>query len=89
MRKTNSSRKNKASYYEKLNANSDVPKDEFKKQFEGAVLPNGRGLGAKLLSEDQWYTHPDLIELYNSRQTPPASFDATAKGMKFNFKAYL
>ena len=71
----------KSSYYEKLNVHSDVPKDMFEKQFEGAKLPNnGRGMGAVLPSEDEWYTHPDLEALYNSRQTPPASYDATALG---------
>ena len=73
----------KSSYYEKLNVHSDVPKEMFEKQFEGAKLPdNGRGMGAILPSEDEWYTHPDLEALYNSRQTPPASYDATALGMK-------
>ena len=74
----------KSSYYEKLNVHSDVPKDMFEKQFEGAKLPdNGRGMGAILPSEDEWYTHPELEALYNSRQTPPASYDATALGMNY------
>ena len=30
--------------------------------------------------ESEWFTSPELEELYNSRQTPSASFDATAKG---------
>jgi hypothetical protein len=53
---------------------------------EGAILPpnpitkEGRGLGAFLPDESEWYTSPELEELYNSRQTPPASFDATARG---------
>jgi hypothetical protein len=38
-----------------------LPKDLFEKQMEGAVLPDlGRGLGAVLPDEDEWFTHPDL-----------------------------
>jgi len=33
-----------------------------------------------LPDESEWYTSPELEELYNSRQTPPDSFDATAIG---------
>ncbi len=56
---------------------------------EGAILPpntkteEGRGLGAFLPDESEWYTSPELEELYNSRQTPPDSFDATAIGQLF------
>jgi hypothetical protein len=53
---------------------------------EGAVFPQtsqGRGLGAILPHESEWYTSPELEQLYASRQTPPASYDATAKGEQF------
>jgi hypothetical protein len=72
----------KATFYEKLNEHSDVPKDLFEKEFEGAIDPvNGRGLGAILPDKEEWFTHPDLEDLY-SRQTPPSSYDATAKGIE-------
>jgi len=61
----------------------------FEKQFEGAKLPpnNGRGMGAILPSEDEWYTHPELEALYSSRQTPPAIYDATALGKKSHLRS--
>ena len=50
----------KASYKEALNAWSNVPKEEFEKEREGAIDPrksmmtaDGRGLGALLPPEDQ------------------------------------
>jgi hypothetical protein len=41
-----------------------------------------------LPDESEWYTSPELEELYNSRQTPPASYDATAIGQFTNKKQY-
>jgi hypothetical protein len=38
-------------------------------------------MGLIVPSEDTWYTHPDLEELYRNRQTPPASWDSTALGL--------
>jgi hypothetical protein len=73
----------KASFYEKLNANSDLPKDVFEKQKEGEVnRPTGRGMGEIDRDESEWFTHPDLEELYRTveRQTIPSSYDATTKG---------
>jgi hypothetical protein len=73
----------KADFYEKLNENSDLPKDVFEKEKEGAINPKdsqGRGLGAVLPEESEWYTHPELEALYQSRQTAPATYDATTKG---------
>jgi len=52
--------------------------------MEGAILPDdkkGRGLGAILPPEDEWYTHPELEKFYEDRQTPPASYDATTIGI--------
>lgn len=74
----------KASFYEKLNDFSDIPKEQFEKEMEGAILPDdkkGRGLGAILPPEDEWYTHPELEKFYEDRQTPPASYDATTMGI--------
>ena len=77
----------KSSYYEKLNDHSDVPKEVFEKQFEGAFMTNqGRGLGAFLPNEDEWYTHPELESLY-SRQYAPTSYDATRLGVYYVFTA--
>ena len=73
----------KADFYEKLNENSDLPKDVFEKEKLGAKNlkdSKGRGLGAVLPDESEWYTHPELEELYMSRQSPPATYDATTKG---------
>lgn len=76
-------KKGESSFYEQLNEDSDVPRDLFAKEKEGAKIPRtpqGRSLGAILPPESEWYTSPELEELYASRQTPPASYDATAKG---------
>jgi hypothetical protein len=51
----------KADFYEKLNENSDLPKDVFEKEKLGAKNlkdSKGRGLGAVLPDESEWYTHP-------------------------------
>ena len=62
-----------------------MPKEQFEKEMEGAILPDdkkgGRGLGAILPPVDEWYTHPELEKFYEERQTPPASYDATTVGM--------
>ena len=68
----------KASFTEKLNALSDVPTDLFEKEKEGLIHPHIKGYFN--LDASEWYTHPDLERLYESRQAPPASFDATTKG---------
>ena len=68
-------------FFEKLNAFSDLSKAQFENEKEGAVIPKtsqGRGLGAILPPESEWYTSPELEELYASRQNPPKSYDATA-----------
>ena len=73
----------KSTFYEKLNEDSDLPKNIFEKEKEGAKIPktpHGRSLGAILPPESEWYTSPELERLYSSRQTPPNSYDATAKG---------
>jgi hypothetical protein len=72
-----------SSFYEKLNKNSDLTKEQFEREKEGAKFPvtsAGRGLGAILPPESEWYTSPELEELYMSPQNVPNSFDATAKG---------
>ena len=72
-----------STFYEKLNEDSDLPSDIFKREKEGARLPitiEGRGLGAILPPESEWYTSPEILELYESRQSVPNIFDATAKG---------
>jgi hypothetical protein len=64
-----------------------MPKEQFEKEMEGEILPNGKtgrqGLGAILPPEDEWYTHPELERLYQERQAPPASYDATTIGTRF------
>ncbi len=73
----------KSTFYEQLNEFSDLSKSQFEKEKEGAKIPQtreGRGLGAILPPESEWYTSPELEELYSSRQTPPSSFDATTLG---------
>ncbi len=78
----------KADFYEKLNENSDLLKEVFEKEKEGAKNLRdlqGRGLGATLPDKSEWYTHPDLEALYQSRLTAPASYDATTKGWLYKF----
>jgi hypothetical protein len=77
-------RNGESTFYETLNKNSDLTKEQFENEKEGAKFPvtsEGRGLGAILPPESEWYTSPDLEELYDSRQNVPNSFDATARGM--------
>jgi hypothetical protein len=72
----------KSTFFEKLNVDSDMPKELFEKVKEGALLPNQRfGLGAILPPQEEWYTHQELQEFYKDRQTPPDSYDATALGL--------
>ena len=72
----------KASFYEQLNPNSDIPRDVFKKEKEGYIDASAKGRGYLESDESEWYTHPDLERLYNTidRDTIPASYDATSKG---------
>ena len=77
-------RNGESTFYEELNKHSDLTKEQFEKEKEGAKFPvtrEGRGLGAILPPESEWYTSPELEELYKSRQNVPNSFDATAKGI--------
>jgi hypothetical protein len=78
----------KATFFEKLNENSDLPKDVFEKEKTGLINEaSGRGLGFVDVKESDRYTHPELEKLYQSvdRLTIPSSFDATQKGIKFYF----
>lgn len=72
----------KATFYEKIGKFAAMNRSEFEKDKEGAEMPNnqGRGLGAMLPSEDLWYTHPELEELY-SRASVPDSYDGTSLGL--------
>ena len=57
-----------------------MTKAQFEKEKEGAIFPaikGGRGLGAILPDESEWYTSPELEELYALRQTIPDSWDAS------------
>jgi len=74
----------KASFYEKLNELSDMPKDLFEKDKEGDLNLQTRAYGDIDIDESEWYTHPDLERLYQSRQAVPASYDATASGNNKN-----
>ena len=76
----------KATFFEKLNENSDLPKDVFENEKEGELFtPFGRALGELQQDESERFTHPDLEELYQSldRQALPASFDARAIGLEY------
>ena len=75
----------KSSFFEELNANSDVPRDLFEKEKTGYVPNQKMGRGLVLRDESEWFTHPDLEELYQSldRQALPASFDARAIGLEY------
>ena len=78
----------KSTFYEKLNEFSDLSQAQFEKEKEGAKIPRtseGRSLGAKLPPKSEWYTSPELLRLYASRQAPPKTYDATALG-KLNYK---
>ena len=68
----------KASFTEKLNALSDVPTDLFEKEKEGLIHPHIKGYFN--LDASEWYTHPDLKKVYESRQECPTSYDARSKG---------
>ena len=60
-----------------------MTKARFESEKEGAKLPQteeGRGLGAVLPDKSDWYTSPDLLELYANRQDVPASWDASSRG---------
>jgi len=53
----------KSTFYEQLNEFSDLSKSQFEKEKEGAKIPRtkeGRGLGAILPPESEWYTSPEL-----------------------------
>jgi C1A family cysteine protease len=71
-------------FYEQLNEFSDLTRDAFAREKTGAAIPRtneGRGLGAILPPPSEWYTSPELEELYASRQNPPNSYDATSRGL--------
>ena len=70
-----------ATFSEKLNAFSDLTKEQIEAQKEGAVQAvRERGLGAVLRDRSEWYTHPVLEELYQRQTKPPASYNGTALG---------
>ena len=76
----------KATFFEKLNENSDLPKDIFEKEKTGLINEaSGRGLGFVDINESDRYTHPELEKLYQTidRQNIPSSFDATQKGTNY------
>jgi hypothetical protein len=72
----------KASFYEELNPNSDLPKDVFEKEKEGYIDAASKGRGYIIADESDFSTHPELEKLYRlaDRQSIPASYDATANG---------
>ena len=62
----------KASFFENLNNNSDVPREKT------GYLPNQKmGHGLVLRDESEWFTHQELERLYQSvdRQTLPVGHD--------------
>ena len=74
----------KASFFEKLTANSDLPKSVFEKEKEGDINKKTRALGDFDIHESQWFTHPELERLYRSveldRQSIPPAVDSTTIG---------
>ena len=70
-----------ATFSEKLNAFSDLTKEQIEAQKEGAVQATQvRGLGAVLRDRSEWYTHPILEELYQRQTRTPAYYNGTAMG---------
>ena len=69
-------------FFEKLNPNSDIPKDVFQKEKEGYIDASAKGRGYLESDESEWFTHPDLEKLYNTidRQSIPAAYDASSQG---------
>ena len=73
----------KATFFEELNENSDLPKDVFEEEKEGDLFtPDGRALGEVDLDESEWYTHPELERLYQTvnRAEIPKSHDGRSLG---------
>lgn len=72
----------KATFYEELNPNSDIPKDVFEKEKEGYIDVSAKGRGFIEQDESEWFTHPVLEKLYRlvNRQSIPDSYDSTGLG---------
>ncbi len=73
----------KSTFYEELNKFSDLTRSQFEKEKTGAILPQGgegRGRGAFLPDQSEWYTSQELLELYASRASVPEFWDSTAIG---------
>ena len=73
----------KATFFEKLNENSDLPKDVFENEKEGELFtPFGRALGELQQDESERFTHPDLERVYRitSRADLPKNYDAGSLG---------
>ena len=72
----------KATFFEELNPNSDIPKDVFEKEKEGYIDASAKGRGFIEKDESEWFTHPVLEKLYRlvDRQSIPATYDSTAQG---------
>jgi len=70
----------KSTFFEKLNALSDLPKDEFEKEKLGVIpqTSQGRGLGLIAPPESDRTTSPELLEFYKkmNRASVPSSYDA-------------
>jgi cathepsin L len=78
----------KESFFEKLNPDSDIPKDVFEKEKEGYIDATAKGRGYLQPDESEWYTHPELEKLYQTidRQSVPDSYDSTSKGLVTSVK---
>jgi hypothetical protein len=72
----------KATFFEKLNENSDLPMDIFEEEKEGEINISGRSVGEIDIDESEWFTHEDLQRLYRSvnRGSIPANYDARTLG---------
>jgi len=68
----------KATFYEELNENSDLPKDVFEKEKEGDINLSPRFFGDLDIDKSKWFTHPQLERLYGlvNRQSLPDNYDS-------------
>jgi hypothetical protein len=81
----------KATFYEELNENSDLPKDVFEKEKEGDINLSPRFFGDLDIDKSKWFTHPQLERLYRlvNRQSLPDNYDSRSSGKPHLIKGML